>query len=183
MSDYRGPERRREPPVPLETIEELRLSVDTLTGQVATLTGQLEEVNTIRQDQQALDGEARRVFREAREALAQERSERKQDRRHGRGIGLILLALIVGLIVVAWRQDDYQHSTRNALDDLKGHSFASCQVRNTQLAEVQVILTAVVAIEDGIKPPPGGAAVKAKLDQILKSVPGPVDCAKVYQPN
>lgn len=200
--DYKGPERRKDVNQTLQTVEELRQSVDTLTGRVGTLTGQLEEVNVIRLRQQELDGQAREAFQHAAEALAKarevesktaprtevnenlalERHERKQDRRQGQTVGLTLLALIAALIYVVVHQTNYQHATRASLEDLKGHSFNSCQVRNQQLAAVEVILSAVVAIEGGIHPPPGGQAIKDKLDAILEHLPGPVDCAKVYGP-
>ncbi len=194
---FTGPERRANTAA---EIAQLRENVLELSGRVGQLTGQLEEVNSIRLRQQVLDGQAKEAFEQASEALAKaqelesttaprtevnegldrERGERHRDRRRSGRVGALMALLIIALAVVAYRQYTFARSTRSDLNDLKGHSLGSCQTRNLQLAEINVIVGIVAAIEDGIEPPPGGAAKKAELHAILKNLPKPLDCQRIY---
>ena len=82
-------------------------------------------------------------------------------------MALAVVALAVLAYVVRFRHT----APRSDLNDLKGHSFSSCQTRNLQLVEVNVSTGIVAAIEDGIDPPPGGAAKKDELHEIIKNLP------------
>jgi len=185
---YDGPERRSAdksfdgPDKRATTASEvlgLRGSVERLTGQVEELTGQLEEVNSLRTAQQELDVQAQSAFDAAQDAFRKATEVGHKRRRDIRTIAFLTL-ICVALVVVAWRSYVFASHTRGQLNDLKGHSYSSCQTRNDQLVEVNFVLSAIVDIEDAISPPPGGPLRRTQLHELIRKLPEPINCAKVY---